>query len=112
MSCDYTARMENGHSCGARDCAPSCQVKHTQATGSAQGCNGDTCEDGKMSSAPVPQKTDCSSIYCDSATAAGRPLSPLERRKCFKCTSKAEVQRCADLVLVMVSPMLCTGGTS
>ena len=103
----YIARMENGHSCDAPVCAPACQVKQKQATDCGHGCNGGTCDNGKMPSAPVPREADCSSIYCDPAAAAGRPMSSLERRMCFKCkTAKAEVGCWADLVLMII----CTSG--
>ena len=95
-------RMENGHSCGAGDCKPASQVEGPQPTACGQGCNGRTCEDLKTPSAPVSRETDCSSIYCDPATATRRQLSPSERRMCFKCkTAKAEVGCCEELLKLL-----------
>ena len=93
----HVDKMENGHKACADTCRPDGQAETSQANGCGQGCNGGPCQDRKTPSAPAPKETDCSSIYCDPVTAAGRPLSALDRRMCFKCkTSKAEVGCCVD----------------
>ena len=100
--------MENGHTPCADTCKPADLAEHSQANGCGQGCNGGTCQDRETPNAPTPRGTDCSSIYCDPVAAAGRPVSALERKMCFKCkTSKAEVRYCVDWR--KLTTLFCTG---
>jgi len=88
--------MENGDSCGSGNCKPFSRADGPQATQCGQGCEGSGCQETNLSSAPIGRRIDCSSIYCDPASAARRTKLPSERKMCVKCkTSRAEVGCCS-----------------